>query len=196
MIEYTCLIMKEEAVREALHTFLRDNLKDKYFNSLIIDELGLMEGSFRVDMAVIHKDEMHGFEIKSAADNLKRLPAQQENYCKVFDRMTLVCDQKHVAEALEIVPKWWGLICVSEKDDRPYLNEIWPSRTNFEVDPYSMCQLLWREEAFALLRENGMHRGFRKGSRKKMWKALASTLDTSEIRRAIRLKLAARKDWR
>ena len=93
--------MKEEDVRDALHTYLRDNLKDKYFTSLIIDELGVLEGSFRVDMAVIHKEELHGFEIKSASDNLKRLPSQQENYCKVFDRMTLVCDQKHVAEEEE-----------------------------------------------------------------------------------------------
>lgn len=188
--------MKEEQVREALHTYLRDNLKDKYFSSLIVDELGVLEGTFRVDMAVIHKEELHGFEIKSASDNLKRLPSQQENYCKVFDRMTLVCDQKHVAEALAIVPKWWGLICVSERDDKPFLNEIWPSRTNFEVDAYSMCQLLWREEAFSVLKEHGMHYGFRKGSRKKMWKQIATSLNTSEIRKAIRLKLASRVGWR
>ena len=188
--------MKESEVREALHTHLRNNLKEKYFTSLIIDELGLLEGSYRVDMAVIHKDEFHGFEIKSALDNLKRLPSQQENYGKVFDRMTLVCDQKHVAEALEIVPKWWGLICVSEVDGKPFLNEIWPSRTNFEINKYAMCQLLWRQEAFEVLKEHGMAYGFRTKSRKKMWKALAQNLQPREIRIAIRRKLASRVDWR
>lgn len=188
--------MKEADIREALYTYFQNNLKDKYFSSLIIDELGLLEGAYRVDMAVIHKDELHGFEIKSELDNLKRLPSQQENFGKVFDRMTLVCDQKHVAEAMAIVPKWWGLICVSEVDGKPFLNEIWPSRTNFDVNPYAMCQLLWREEAYAVLKENGMHRGFRKGSRKKMWRAISNCLDLSEIRKAIRFKLAARVGWR
>lgn len=188
--------MKEADVREALHTHLRDNLKDKYFSSLIIDELGVLEGTFRVDMAVIHKEELHGFEIKSEKDNLKRLPLQQENYSKVFDRMTLVCDQKHVSEALEIVPRWWGLICVSEANGKPFLNEIWPSRTNFNVNPYAMCQLLWRDEAFKVLKANGMAYGFKKGSRKRMWKAIAQSLNIKEIRLAIRTLLAQRVDWR
>ncbi|MBK9142361.1 MAG: sce7726 family protein [Candidatus Melainabacteria bacterium] len=188
--------MKELDVRIALHIYLHEHVVDLARQPLIVDELGVLEGSFRVDLALID-DELHGFEIKSASDNLNRLPSQQENYCRVFDRMTLVCDQRHVKEAMAIVPSWWGLICVSEdREGRAQLNEIWPSRRNWKVDPYSMCQLLWREEAFTVLKEHGMHLAFRAGSRKKMWRALARELELPQIRQAIKEKLSLREDWR
>ena len=45
-------------------------------NSRVVDELELLRGVVRVDVAVI-SDTLHGYEIKSASDNLIRLPNQQ-----------------------------------------------------------------------------------------------------------------------
>ncbi|MBZ0185925.1 MAG: sce7726 family protein, partial [Candidatus Obscuribacterales bacterium] len=188
-------ILKEIDIRVALHIYLHEHVVDMLDEPLIVDELGVLEGSYRVDLALIDR-QLQGFEIKSASDNLNRLPAQQKHFGSVFDRMTLVCDQKHVKEAMAIVPSWWGLICVSEKDDRAHLNEIWPSRLNQKVDPYAVCQLLWRDEALALLKEHGMDHYFRSSSRKKMWRALAKELEPKEIRQAVKRKLCERPDWR
>ncbi|SRR5579883_1109025 len=187
--------MKELDVRIALHKFLKNGLYRDKPDSLIIDELGVIEGSFRVDVAVIN-DKLHGFEIKSPSDNLLRLPEQQKNYSKVFDKMSIVCAERYVSDAVNLIPKWWGLISVSIKDGEPYLNEIWPSRQNNDVNPFHMCQLLWRDEALDVLKENGMDYGFRTKSRRYMWRALAKELDLNDIRRAVKTKLSSRTGWR
>jgi hypothetical protein len=49
----------------------------------VVDELELVRGEVRIDVAVIG-DIMHGYEIKSAKDNLLRLPNQQLHYGKVL----------------------------------------------------------------------------------------------------------------
>lgn len=187
--------MKELDVRLALHQYLKTNMFQDQPDSLLIDELGLLEGSFRVDVAVIN-DKLHGFEIKSPSDNLLRLPEQQKNYNKVFDKMTIVCADKYVEQAVNLVPKHWGLISVSIMDRELQLNEIWPARQNFDVIPFHMCQLLWREEALAVLKEHGMDYGFRTKSRRYMWRALAKELELQDIRKAIKQKLSTRVGWR
>ncbi|MBX9668139.1 MAG: sce7726 family protein [Candidatus Obscuribacterales bacterium] len=187
--------MKELDVRIALHEFIKSQLIKEQPDSLIIDELGLIEGSFRVDVAVIN-DRLHGFEIKSPSDNLLRLPAQQKNYSKIFDKMTIVCADRYVAQAVDMIPKWWGLVSVSVRDGMPYLNEIWPSRQNMDVNPFHICQLLWREEALAVMKEHGMDYGFRTKGRRYMWKAMAKELPLDTIRKSVKQKLSTRIGWR
>jgi hypothetical protein len=139
---------------------------------------------------------LHGYEIKSASDNLDRLTAQQASYNQIFDRMTLVADERHVEAALKIIPSWWGLIAVSMKEGTPFLNEIWPSRQNYSVDPLALSQLLWREEALQILKDLGLAAGVRNGSRKLMWKLLVAVMSLDELRAVVSDKLKARTDWR
>ncbi len=187
--------MKEQDVRIALHGYLSNIHYGDSSDVLIVDELGVLEGSFRVDVAVIGH-ELHGYEIKSPADNLDRLPLQQKNFGKVFDRMTLVCADKYVQEAVHLVPDWWGLISVSRDGSVASLNEIWPARLNPSANPLAMCQLLWREEALEVLKDHGLDYGLRTKSRKAMWRVLSTELDKREIRNAIRDRLSRRIDWR
>ncbi|CAN5237935.1 hypothetical protein BH10CYA1_BH10CYA1_08680 [soil metagenome] len=187
--------MKELDVRLALYNHEIKAILATHPGSLVIDELGLMEGSFRVDLAVINS-RLHGYEIKSYSDNLDRLPTQQSTYNKIFDRMTLVADERHVAKAVHLVPQWWGLISSRTTKGVTVLNEIWPSRQNLEIDPYALSQLLWREEALDALRQRGLDCGVRTKPRKIIWQAVAACLTLEEIRTVIRHKLAARKDWR
>jgi hypothetical protein len=187
--------MREIDVRRALYKSEIRRIVESDPTSLVVDELGVLEGKYRIDVAVIN-GRLHGYEIKSAADNLDRLTAQQASYNQIFDRMTLVADERHVEAALKIIPSWWGLIAVSMKDGTPFLNEIWPSRQNYSVDPLALCQLLWREEALEILRDLGLAAGVRNGSRKLMWKLLAAVLSLDELRAAVSHKLKARTDWR
>jgi hypothetical protein len=188
-------MMRELDVRQALHATEVRRILDQDPSSLVVDELGLFEGKYRIDVAVIN-GKLHGYEIKSRMDNLDRLPTQQESFSRIFDRMTLVADEKHVARAVTIVPPWWGLIAVSFKDGAPHLNEIWPSRQNLNVESHALCQLLWREEALQLLRDLGLASGLGTKSRTLMWKLLAKVLEPDELKHAVHRILKARRGWR
>lgn len=187
--------MNEEEIRAALH-------RDWIFPQILlksggraVDELVLMQGKHRVDVAVLN-DEFHAFEIKSANDNLERLPKQQACYNKVFDRVTLVVDERHIEHAVRIVPPQWGLIAVSRVGEKAVLNEIWPARKNYAQCPHALTQLLWREEAIRILAERKLARGFRTKRRRTIWKAIAEKLPMEEIRDAVRETLKMRTDWR
>jgi hypothetical protein len=187
--------MREYDVKQALYEMEIGRLLEQDPDSLVVDELGIMEGKYRIDVAVI-SGKLHGYEIKSASDNLERLPAQQESYSRIFDKMTLVADERHVAEAVRIIPPWWGLIAVSIRDGRPHLNEIWPSRQNINIDKLLVCQLLWRQEVLEILTALGLDFGVRTKSRRLMWQRLADSLELDQLRRIIGAKLKARGNWR
>lgn len=188
--------MRDADIRKVLHEVEIKRLISEDKTSRVIDEMGLMEGAFRVDVAVIN-GRMHGYEIKSALDTLERLPSQQACYNKIFDRLTLVVDERHAKEAVKIVPQCWGLIVASTKEGRPHIDEIWAAMQNYKVDVYTLCQLLWREEALAILRAKGMAGGgIWKGKRKAMWKRLASSIEPEELKYLVRETLKHRVGWR
>lgn len=64
----------------------------------IIEELGLDEGSVRIDVAVVN-GRLLGYEIKSDRDTLDRLREQACVYCSVFDEVVLVAGKRHRAAA-------------------------------------------------------------------------------------------------
>jgi hypothetical protein len=161
----------------------------------VVEELVLLRGAARVDVAVIN-DSLHGFEIKSSSDNLTRLPSQQSAYGKIFDRMTLVADEKHVEEATRLVPRCWGLIVVGSRNGEPVANEIWPPMQNRDLQPLALAQLLWREEAIELLEYFGLARGLRDKPRKVLWRTLASRLTLEELKAFVCYKLRTRRNWR
>lgn len=67
----------------------------------------LARGACRVDVCVIN-GHLHGYEIKSDVDTLRRLPLQQQFYSDVLDKATIVVGQRHLDHALETLPAWWG----------------------------------------------------------------------------------------
>lgn len=186
--------MKELDVRQALHNtdVFRQTREDP--TGLIVNELGVMEGKYRVDVAVV-TNILHGYEIKSFSDNLDRLPSQQLSYNKVFDKITLVAHEKHVAEAMKIVPQWWGLIVASQVGEETRLEEIWPARQNYAIDPYAVAQLLWREEALKYLTAAGLDRGVRTKARKHLWRRLADEVPLETLREMVREALKSRTEW-
>ncbi len=188
--------LKDVDIRKALYDYEIRPVCKAEPDTRVIEEFGLMEGAFRVDVAVVN-GKLHGYEIKSAVDNLDRLPAQQACYNMIFDKVTLVVDEKHAQHAVKVVPPWWGLIVAVNENGKAKLNEIWPSRQNHNVDPYAICQLLWRDEALKILRvKKIMAHDISNGSRKLMWKRLASTIELEELKKLVRATLKNRQGWR
>ncbi|MFA7335330.1 MAG: sce7726 family protein [Candidatus Obscuribacterales bacterium] len=187
--------MKELDVRRLLYRTEIKKVLGENPNSRVVDELELLRGVVRVDVAVI-SDTLHGYEIKSASDNLIRLPNQQVHYRKVFEKMTLVADEKHVEHAVKIVPDCWGLITVGMKDGKPFANEIWPARRSYELDPLAMAQLLWREEALELMQYFDLNYGYASKPRKVLWQVLANNLTVEQLKAFVCFKLKTRKGWK
>ena len=94
-----------------LRAALKNKILDRYLKhptTVIIDELGLSHNTARIDLAVVN-GIIHGYEIKSDRDTLRRLPLQIDIYNAVLDRVTLVVGEKHLKKASNAIPEWWGI---------------------------------------------------------------------------------------
>ena len=187
--------MREGDVRHLLYcTEIKERLKQSS-KARVVDEFQILRGQGRIDVALID-DALHGYEIKSASDSLERLPSQQAIYSKVFERITLVADERHVKEAVAMVPKHWGLIVVGMKNGKPYADTLWPARRNQDLDKLALAQLLWRDEALELMEYFDLSSGFKKANRKKLWQHISKCLSVEEIKAFVCFKLRSRQDWR
>ncbi|MFF3856556.1 sce7726 family protein [Micromonospora sp. NPDC002575] len=185
--------MRDSDIRQALMA----RLTTKYGSqpdTQIRHELGLCAGRTRVDVAVIN-GHISGFEIKSDQDNLTRLEVQAEVYSRVLDRASLVTTSRYLDQAAEMVPHWWGVWLAHPGKRTVRLRNVRRGSHNPSPDPFSVAQLLWRDEALALLRERGNHRGLSKVPRWFVWERLAETLELEELRVEVRRVLRTREDW-
>lgn len=187
--------MRDCDVREALH---RKVLKEHHgdANTLVLDELGLRHGTCRVDIAVVN-GYLHGFEIKSDADTLERLPAQVEIYGSVLDRATLVVGERHVEKALNKIPDWWGIKVVSAGPRGGIIFENCRAlKMNPTIDPVALAELLWKPEVIDILKERGTPATLLRRPRGILYQHLAATTGLNELREIIRQRLKARAGWR
>ncbi|MFI5240605.1 MAG: sce7726 family protein [Candidatus Saccharimonadia bacterium] len=183
----------------AIRKVLKCTLEEKHREDptvRIIDELGVNNGSARVDIAVVN-GVLHGYEIKSDLDTLQRLPAQIEAYNTVFDKVTIVVGAHHIHEALGLVPDWWGVSLVrrNAKGDL-YLSNIREADKNPSPDSVAIARLLWRDEALAILESINAARGVRTKTRSVIYERLATNLEQSALRKRVRETLFFRPNWR
>lgn len=190
----TSRAMRDHDVRTALRELLTVEHAADMSSTLLVDELGLC-GESRVDMAVVN-GSLTGYELKSARDNLDRLPGQVETYGRVLDYVYLVVADNHLDQARAIVPSWWGVVVAKDGEGGVVLKPRRKARPNPAVDAYSLAQLLWRDEALALLTELGLDAGFRAKPRHMLWERLAQHLELDELRGLVRDTLKARRGWR
>lgn len=120
---------------------------------MIVHELGLAHAKSRIDVATIN-GIIHGFEIKSAQDNLERLPNQLKIYAQALQKLTMVVASRHLKVVETLVPVWCGLIDVSTGPrGGTRLRTIRKASKNPTLDPFVLAHLLWRNEAqYALAR--------------------------------------------
>jgi hypothetical protein len=177
-------------IREALRRYV--SREHKGARQVILEELGLFRGLARIDMAVVN-GSLHGYEIKSDRDSLRRLKGQVSLYNRVFDRATLVVGRRHLQKACEMIPDWWEILRVDSTASDPSFRLARPGRDNPARDPRSLVELIWLDDALALLEERGLAKGVRGKPRRLVWDKVCKHLDLDEIAAAVRTHLKARR---
>jgi hypothetical protein len=162
-------------------------------NVVFLEELGLCRGQVRVDLAVVN-GSIHGYEIKSDRDSLRRLAGQAAVYGMVLDRATLVVGAKHVARAIGAIPDWWGVQVVARCRSGLQVKPLRRGRKNPARSARALVELLWLDDAEALLAARGGLRGFRRRPRRELWDRICALYGIEEIATAVREQLKARVD--
>lgn len=163
-------------------------------NTRVVHEMGILTGEYRIDVAVIN-GHLEGFEIKSERDSLERLPRQAAAYGRVFDRLTVICAERHLERALEILPEWWGVEVAEHGDQGLRIVRRRAARANRGREPHAIAQLLWRSEALAALEGIGAAKGVRSKPKRVLWTRLAEGIPAHELRALVRENLRARRSW-
>jgi len=164
-------------------------------HTLFVQEFALYGGEIRADLAAIN-GVLHGYEIKSSRDNLKRLSSQVEAYNAVFERATLVSAEGHLSSALSVIPGWWGVIRASRtiKGD-VILRRLRPSLSNPAPKPTAIASLLWRPEALQILFVLGLDSGVRSKPMFYLIERLAASVSATHLSMLVRQAIRARGDW-
>jgi hypothetical protein len=187
--------MRDLDIRKALGS---DVLKrhERNMDTLVLHELGLRHGAARVDIAVVN-GILHGYEIKSDADTLERLPKQIDVYNRVLDKATLVVGRRHADRAIQQIPFWWG-VKIASQGPRGGISfrEERPCKFNPSVDPIAVAELLWRSEVLETLRELRIQEKHLRKPRSDLYRDLASMLSIDELREKTRNCLKRRENWR
>jgi hypothetical protein len=187
--------MRDIDIRRALLGKM-DHLHNGDSDTLIVQELGLCQGTARVDVAVVN-GSIHGYEIKSERDTLFRLPGQTDIYSRTLDFVTIVTAPSHADAIRKTVPYWWGIWSAVQQGNEVLLHKLRRSRRNPSIDPFALAQLLWREEALQALTDLGLVTGLRSKPREILWNRLASELTVKELGTIVRQYLKRRgPTWR
>lgn len=183
--------LRDIDVRRALHEVMLETHQAEP-DTLVLHEMGLVHGNSRVDVAVIN-GSIHGYEIKSDRDTLRRLPRQVERYCKVLDLATMVVGECHAEKVSELVPEWWGIWIAVGQVGGPVEFEEWrPARENPATDPLAVARLLWRDEALQMLEQLGEAQGVRSKSKRHVYARLMEVKSGQALFDAVREQLKVR----
>lgn len=180
----------DKAIRPALRSKLMRDQHDRP-DTVLIEELGLCRGQVRMDIAVVN-GSLHGYEIKSNRDTLRRLRVQVDLYGKVLDEATLVVGDRLLAAALDVLPPWWGVLLVQQTPHGCVFTTVREAGRNPTRDPRALVELLWFERALALLERCNAARGVRGKPRRVVWDRICEVVGTDEIAAAVRAGLKAR----
>lgn len=162
--------------------------------SRVVEEMNLWSGTVRINVAVIN-GELSGFEIKSDRDTLERLPLQAEIYSRVFDKVALVVGGRHVQKAMAVVPDWWKITVATMDKGQVELEPLRLGAANPSPDPYLVAQLLWKEEAVAVLDAFGLAAGWRSKRIKLLHRRMADELPFAALSSSVRGALKRREGW-
>ena len=184
-----------EAIRAALRGKHLDSVCRRS-DTLVLDELGLVHSRCRVDLAVINR-YVHGYEIKSAADSLRRLPDQLEVYRQALQTLTLVVDMRHLRAVVDAVPDWCGILLVRfGPRGGAYFRRVRRAGPNPDLDPFKLAHLLWHCEAQTALAERGVTGRDLRAPRQHLYRLLVERVSVCELTALIRTSMVRRRSWR
>jgi hypothetical protein len=177
----------------AIRTALKPRLiaEQTHADTVLFEELGLCRGLVRADIAVVN-GSLHGYEIKSDLDSLRRLRNQVDVYSKVLDYATLVVGDRLLDEAVKVIPESWGVLHAHLGAEDLEFKTIRNARQNSGRDPRALAELLWFEEAVALLQKFDALRGVRGKPRRILWDRISERVRIEDIAAAVRDALKSR----
>lgn len=132
---------------------IRQTLKSKLSSdgSKILEELAIARGQSRIDLVNVTANQVHGYEIKSDADTLRRLSNQVQFYDSVFTHTTLVVGIEHLTKAIYLIPDYWGVIVAKQIEDTLELIEIRKARGNKRVKYNSISDVMTKNDFVSVL---------------------------------------------
>lgn len=185
-------VLKDVDIRIAMLDYLRRKNK----NIRIISEFGICDGFSRADIAVVDRKELCGYEIKSDADDLARLPFQVDFYSKTFDKAAIVVGQQYIDDISKNIPVWWGIYFAERSDNgRVTIKEVRACAKNRHVDTMALLELLWRDEVYTLLKQHGVP-GISGKNRRILREMALENINADEIRNYVLNTIKTRKNWR
>ncbi len=184
--------LRDADIRPALRSYLAHK-HGHDTGTVVLEELGISCGRVRVDIAVVN-GSLHGYEIKSDRDTLKRLDNQVQYYSRVLDKATLVVGKRHLSAAERIIPSWWEIILIESAPEEVQFKLERPGKGNPGREPRSIVELLWLDDALALLEQRNVARGVRGKPRQQVWDRICEHFHVEEISAAVRENLKARSN--
>lgn len=163
----------------------------------VVQELGVLHGANRIDIAVVGRG-LHGFEIKSDRDSLVRFSAQVAAYSMVMERVTVVVGWRLVLEVMRTAPRWWGVMLAEYNSrGRVRVMDLRRPERNPSPDPLAIAQLLWRDEAMAILESRSAASGFRSRPRQDIYRRIVELVpDTGKLGTLVCSAIRRREGWR
>ena len=179
-----------------IRTVMRQMLRSRFDNdSRFAEEMILAtDRAPRIDMAVIN-GAMHGFEIKSDVDTLRRLQSQIDSYSAIFDYLTLIVALRYRTAAEDLLPEWWGL-SVAQCDKDVTICPVRQPKRNGNIETDALLRLLRRPELERLLTTNGFCGNIRSLKCYEMDEYARTTIPQERIQEHVRLSLKRRKYWK
>lgn len=180
----------DREIRDALLAVLRESHAGND-DVALLEELGLCRGEVRVDVTLVN-GTLHGYEIKSDRDSLRRLDRQAARYSAVLDRATLVVGERHLLDAFNMVPVWWEILIANVTPTGVSLTQLRSGQVNVHRDRRALVELLWLDDALALLAARNAVRGFRSKPRRDVWNRVCDIYNVDEIAAVVRERLKVR----
>ena len=105
--------------------------------------------------ALLISNRITGFELKSAADSLVRLPRQVAAYNAVVERAVLVLAPRHLDSGLRLAPPWWGIWVAREHATGIRLQRLRAGTQNPAPDALALLTFVPRHTLISELRARG-----------------------------------------
>jgi hypothetical protein len=187
--------MRDQDIRAAFHrTILAGAHKDT--STQVIDELGLKNGEIRADIVVLN-GKMFGYEIKTDKDNLLRLSSQVSAYSDVFHQAYVITGERHLKKVMDKLPEWWGVyrINISEENFISF-SLVRPAKKNAQRNPFTLAQLLWKEEVIKLLKQQYNCVAKISYTKQKLYEILVKQCEVDELSENVLSIIKKREGWR
>ncbi len=109
------------------------------------------------DVVTLHS-EAHCYEIKGATDRIERIVAQGTYYNTAFRRITLVTTECQLRRALELAPRFWGVLVAIKDGDVIRFRHVRAAQLNPGFERQSAAMTLWKAEMLELVSQAGAER--------------------------------------